>query len=213
MKMIIKRGDQYFTQGWVKYLSRQPLDDKRTYMNFREKLKLAFLTEDSLRLDSIANVLNISEEEVREIQKSDKYKYIQKVRTKFKQKKYKKIKNSRQLNSDFEFKDFAEFYFWYRVQPRKCAYCTIQESILVDLFTRKVLTSNRNRGKSLEIERKDSTSNKYNKKNCILACYFCNNHKSDIISKDDHVKYFAKPIYKYLTDKWETSNKTLEKNK
>lgn len=184
-------------------------------MNFREKLKLAFLTENAPTQKSIANIFNISIEQIRNIQKGSKFKYIQKVRSKFQQKKYIKIKEVKQLNPDFEFKDFAEFYFWYRIQARNCAYCNIKESILVDLYTKKILTSKRGRkrGKSLEIERKDSTSNKYNKKNCIMACYFCNNHKSDIISQDDHLQYFAIPIYKYLTDKWEISNKTQEKNK
>lgn len=185
-------------------------------MTFREKLKLAFLTEDAPTQKSIAKVFNISIEQAKEIQKENdkKLKYIQKVRTKFRQKKYIQIKKVKQLNPDFNFTDFAEFYFWYSMQPRKCAYCNINESILVDLYTRKVLISKRGakRGKSLEIERKDSMLNEYNKNNCIMACYFCNNHKSDIISEDEHIKYFANSIYTYLTEKWETSNKTLERN-
>jgi len=175
-------------------------------MTFRKKLKIAFLSEKAPTQKSIASVFKISIIEVKNIQEKyhKKLDYIQKIRAKFQQKKYTKKDKIRQLNPDFKFNDFSEFYFWYSIQPQRCAYCNINEFVLLDLYEKNILTSKRGtkRGRSLEIERKDSTSNDYSKENCIFACYFCNNHKSDIISKDDHLKYFAKPIYNYLTDKW-----------
>ncbi len=106
--------------------------------------------------------------------------------------------------NDFHFKDFREFYNWYIAQPRTCHYCGIPEQTLFDLYDRGILHSKRTtRGKSLEIERLNSQSNSYNKDNCVLSCYFCNNHKSDIISEDDHKKYFIKAIRNYLEDKLE----------
>ncbi|OHD96280.1 MAG: hypothetical protein A3E21_00995 [Sulfurimonas sp. RIFCSPHIGHO2_12_FULL_36_9] len=185
-------------------------------MIFREQLKKAFLTEDAPTLKSISTELNITLDTVRNLQKinTKKLKYIQTVRSKFQSKKYIKKDGEKQLNPDFKFKNFAEFYFWYKIQPRKCFYCKTKEVILQDLYSQGTLSSERGnkRGKSLEIERKDSSNNEYSKKNCVLACYFCNNHKSDIISEDDHVQYFAKSINEYLTTMWKTSNKTLERN-
>ncbi|AKD04307.1 hypothetical protein PKOR_15935 [Pontibacter korlensis] len=65
-----------------------------------------------------------------------------------------------------------------------------------------MLSTKRGRGKSLELERKDAASNLYTAENCVLACYFCNNHKSDIISEEDHCQYFAPQIRVYLEAKY-----------
>ncbi|MDP4266387.1 MAG: hypothetical protein Q8880_03010 [Bacteroidota bacterium] len=65
-----------------------------------------------------------------------------------------------------------------------------------------ILDTKRKRGPSLELERKNTDTNIYNEENCIMACYFCNNHKSDIISAEDHKKYFAESIKNYLEDKY-----------
>ncbi|WP_165864990.1 agmatine deiminase family protein [Rufibacter latericius] len=69
-----------------------------------------------------------------------------------------------------------------------------------DLFTSGRLSSKRKRGRSLELERIDSKTNLYTEENCALACYLCNNHKSDVITKDEHKAYFAKPIRRYVED-------------
>lgn len=47
------------------------------------------------------------------------------------------------------------------------------------------------RGKNLELERLDSKSNSYSPENCVLVCYFCNNDKSDVVSSDDYIQFFA----------------------
>jgi hypothetical protein len=106
-------------------------------------------------------------------------------------------------NNLCEFSTFREFYDWYQKQPEKCHYCETPASTLQKLFDKQkpILKTKRLRGYSLEIERIDSKSNIYSKTNCVLACYFCNNHKSDIISADDFKKYFAPSIREYLADK------------
>ncbi len=108
-----------------------------------------------------------------------------------------------------EFREFViagkrEFFAWFRMQPRICAYCGIEEQKLQRLFDHTVgnLSTKRRRGRSLELERRDSKSNEYSARNCVLACYFCNNHKSDIISEEEHKLYFAPQIRKYLEDKY-----------
>jgi 5-methylcytosine-specific restriction endonuclease McrA len=100
------------------------------------------------------------------------------------------------------------FYEWYRDQDKKCHYCKTPETVLKELFE-KELSTKRKRGKSLELERKNSTINEYSPENCVLACYFCNNHKSDILSEADHIEYFAKPIGQFLKDKHQ-KNKSNE---
>lgn len=129
------------------------------------------------------------------------------------------IRRSNQIfNNKKNKEEFAEFlklgkrgfFEWYRKQPRYCHYCGIEEEKLRQIFNEDtgVLHSKRNRGRSLELERIDSDLNEYSESNCVFACYLCNNHKSDIISEDDHKKYFAKKIREYLENKYsELKNK------
>lgn len=39
--------------------------------------------------------------------------------------------------------------------------------------------------------------------NCKLACSLCNNTKSDLISKENYKKYFAKSMANFLNDLYE----------
>lgn len=112
-----------------------------------------------------------------------------------------------------EFSEFKEmgkrgFYEWYHDQPKKCAYCGIEEYKLKALFNNEsgILSTKRKRGRFLELERKDADTNKYSPQNCVLACYLCNNHKSDLISEEDHKTYFAKAIKDYLDNKYQLLN-------
>ena len=115
--------------------------------------------------------------------------------------------NGRVNNTDFAFfkeKGKRFFFEWYDKQERKCAYCGIEEWKLEKLFDFEngILGTKRGRGKKLELVRRDAKTNQYTPDNSLLACYLCNNHKSDLISEDDHIKYFAKPIREYLEEKY-----------
>ncbi|TPE42461.1 hypothetical protein [Pontibacter mangrovi] len=94
------------------------------------------------------------------------------------------------------------FFEWYQRQPRICACCNIEEYKLEELFDTGALETKRGRGRSLELERRDTRLNLYTEDNCVLACYFCNNHKGDTISEKDHLHYFSVPTRQYLEDKY-----------
>ena len=120
---------------------------------------------------------------------------------------YKNIRRLRMLFSKkkslygdrFQFANFPSFYKWYMTQDETCYYCKTEQikiSLLVYEGQRNNafgLTSKRfdKRAHNLEIERKDSISNIYNETNCVLACYFCNNDKSDYISSEEYIKFFS----------------------
>ena len=115
--------------------------------------------------------------------------------------------NARKGKTDFEkFEKLGKrwFYEWYVKQPKKCYYCGIEEEKLQKIFDVEngILHTKRNRGRVLELERKNAKNNEYSPENCVMACYLCNNHKSDLISEKDHLGYFAKNIYNYLEDKY-----------
>jgi predicted DNA-binding protein YlxM (UPF0122 family) len=107
------------------------------------------------------------------------------------------------LGDKFQFKDFPSFYGWYKNQEEICFYCKSEQfkiSLLVKEGLQKNtfgLTSKRfdKRAHNLEIERKNSLSNVYNETNCVLACYFCNNDKSDYISSEEYINFFSPVLY------------------
>jgi hypothetical protein len=101
--------------------------------------------------------------------------------------------NKKELEG-FSFPSFNLFYKWHKSQHAKqdgkCYYCKTEEHIISKLFEVKYRNRKRlNRGNHLEVERRDSTTNLYDKDNCVLACYFCNNDKSDIFTESEYLKY------------------------
>ena len=105
-------------------------------------------------------------------------------------------RNRSGLNS---FKNFDEFLAWYKKQKKECYYCGLKETELQEIVMTGLLKSKRfpqngviGRGKSrgvyLEIDRKKSDEN-YSSDNCVLACYFCNNDKSDIFDSDSYKRF------------------------
>lgn len=103
-----------------------------------------------------------------------------------------------------------KFFEWFARQPKQCNYCKIEEFKLQKLFNKKdgILNTKRGRGARLELERKNTDSNEYSPENCVFACYICNNHKSDLISEEEHRKYFAPSIKEYLENKYSSLHDT-----
>jgi len=117
-------------------------------------------------------------------------KSIQKVRVL-----HQSIKN--RSGEKYKFNGFKNFYNWYINEEQTCCYCGITEQSLQAIKDNGWATK-RHRGSKLEVERVDTNSNNYSEDNCALACYFCNNHKSDVITKDDFSTYFKEPMKLYL---------------
>ena len=87
-----------------------------------------------------------------------------------------------------------------------CYYCGIGEDVLRVLYLDKNFTckTKRNRGSWFELDRKDSRkrNNLYQGSNIVLACYFCNNHKSDVVSCKDMRFYFGKAMFQFLLNQY-----------
>jgi hypothetical protein len=117
---------------------------------------------------------------------------IQKIRDKY---------TSLLNRSKSDFIDFKDFYIWFTTQSNKCCYCGIKQKDLKQLFNKGKLQSKKFNG-TLHIERFDSNK-PYSSKNCGLACAICNNAKSDFISKEDFVEFFAPAIKQFFKKKME----------
>ncbi len=94
-----------------------------------------------------------------------------------------------------------------------CYYCGISEKVLDILYndSNSICKTKRNRGAWFELDRKNAMNNYnvYNENNIVLCCYFCNNHKSDVISPEDMRLFFGEKMFSYLISQF---NK-LPKNK
>lgn len=76
-----------------------------------------------------------------------------------------------------------------------CKYCKVPQKFIRDIYSRqngwregKKTQDNKKgtRGWSLEIDRK-KPKNKYSEENCVLACYPCNNAKSDVFTAEEFI--------------------------
>lgn len=101
------------------------------------------------------------------------------------------------------FKDHDKCMTWYDEQKNRCYYCKTTQEELRTIVNEKrdgnlTLNEGTKRSKgTLEIEKLDSNIG-YTYKNCVLACPFCNNAKSNLISDTDWKKYFAEPMRNYI---------------
>lgn len=82
------------------------------------------------------------------------------------------------------------------LQREKCCYCGITEEEIDKLIDVNQLFKKVNRGFKLEIERYDSNI-EYSFDNVDLACYWCNNSKTDEFTKEEFM-----PIGKEIAKVW-----------
>jgi hypothetical protein len=174
----------------------------------------------SYTYQKVAEELKITLPEIREyynlnsVTRKEEIKKIRRIRSLYDNKK--NIKG-------YDLGVFIDFYHWYidqeSVQNGKCYYCKADEFKIRELVESGFFGTSKqmkNRGRHLEIERKDSMNNQYSPRNCVLACYFCNNDKSDVITEADYFRYFVNDDpscrEKYIDDKYEELLKR-QKNK
>lgn len=112
------------------------------------------------------------------------------------------------------------FVDWYFKEEKTCCYCGVREKDAQRYFKEYTPDENgqtkkaydRGRGFNLEVERLETFSenkNIYNADNCKLACYICNNAKSDFISPKDF-KPIAEGINKFWQEKLKDNQKAVE---
>ncbi len=125
------------------------------------------------------------------------------MKFKFKEKSLSQLKQnhySREVKNLNDFKNFEDFKEWYDEEPKICKYCGIDEKSVQKIVTLGLLKSKRfpengitrqgkARGMWLEVDRIDPLKN-YSKDNCALACYFCNNDKSDVFNAVQYKEFF-----------------------
>ena len=128
------------------------------------------------------------------------FKFKEKTLSQLKQNYYNRVKN--ELNAFIDFDDFNK---WYIDEPKKCRYYGINEEKVQKIVVLGLLKSKRfplnglskqgrARGMWLEVDRYDSNK-KYSRENCVLACYFCNNDKSDVFDGKQYLEFFQNRLF------------------
>ncbi|MCT7485287.1 hypothetical protein N5T98_00380 [Aliarcobacter cryaerophilus] len=84
------------------------------------------------------------------------------------------------------YNNFSLDYFIELIYNRNCYYCGINIDQIEDLGKNSKLHNKRSdtRGYSLEIDRKHANL-EYSEENCCMACYWCNNAKTDEFTEDE----------------------------
>lgn len=81
-------------------------------------------------------------------------------------------------------KIFSENDFNILLENTSCFYCKITIEQIKTLANKRKLYKKNFRGWTLEIDRLNSNY-EYSMKNCVMACYWCNNAKTDEFSKEE----------------------------
>lgn len=84
--------------------------------------------------------------------------------------------------------DFEEFKDWFENADRKCFYCGITEHMLSELWEKYPDLTKRNRGRKLEIDRKEPNKPYSMTENLVFSCYWCNNAKTDTFTESEFAK-------------------------
>src|SRR5690349_5653112 len=117
--------------------------------------------------------------------RSQKFQEIQKCKTSIKA----RIKRSSDENPENKptGEELYKMSIWLLSQPRICVYCKLPESELKILHAQVGHINKRfpKRGKVLEIDRKKPDLPYSEISNLALACYWCNNAKTDTFSSDE----------------------------
>jgi hypothetical protein len=125
-------------------------------------------------------------------------------------------KGNKQLKNDYNrhkyirkngFRNVEDFKSWCDSQDKVCVYCGVSEQVCQQIVLTGLLRANKfpkngrvyrdkERGMWLEVDKMEPIE-KYSRNNCVLACYFCNNDKSDVFNYEQY-KMFRENRYSYL---------------
>ena len=130
--------------------------------------------------------------------KSNRYNKIQEYKSFLTHKINQLKKNGEDINLNNE--QFYSLFKWWETTPKVCYYCSLPENILIELNNQPEHINKRypNRGKSLEIDRKQPNLLYSDIENLVLACYWCNNAKTDTFTEKEFLK-----IGKVIKSIWE----------
>jgi hypothetical protein len=131
--------------------------------------------------------------------RSDRYVELQEIKNKFNTK-LNQLKERDKIKLKLEKDSLYEMTIWYLNADKECRYCKLPQSELTNLHTQPGHINKRwpKRGQELEIDRMQSDLPYTDIENLTLACYWCNNGKTDTFTFDEAIE-----IGKSIQSIWE----------
>tara|TARA_Y100000310_G_C20549732_1_gene747432 strand:+ start:178 stop:858 length:681 start_codon:yes stop_codon:yes gene_type:complete len=175
--------DEYFKLCYTKRIHEfSKIDQLKKWES--GKAKSIFKTLDEFYMQE----LNISKERLTELR--DEFAEFNKLYTRY-------FNEQRQEL----FNHPTELLKWYNDQNGSCNYCAVTQEELLKIVKNRdgnlTLNNKTKRSKgTLEIEKLDPNQG-YTLKNSVLACPFCNNAKSNLISEEDWREFFKPAMQQY----------------
>lgn len=190
-----KAKDSFKTKFNI-YLFGKILNGKVDSIDWEDILAFDLGANEKLRAQYTTEYYQYEETEL-----IDKKKSIKEIYQSFKEWKEKNIDEYKRLEllyiESFE-KVFLFKEFELTIKSDECCYCEITESEIILLADKNQLFKKNLRGWNMEVERFDSNL-EYTKDNCAMACYWCNNAKTDEFTKEEF-----QPIADQIKLVWET---------
>jgi 5-methylcytosine-specific restriction endonuclease McrA len=120
--------------------------------------------------------------------KSERYNYIQGRKSYLTNKLNQMIEDGEEINLNSE--QLYLFFQWWENTPKICHYCSLPQEQLDEIHNQPGHINKRypKRGKSLEIDRKQSQLPYNNIDNLVFACYWCNNAKTDTFTEEEFLR-------------------------
>lgn len=120
---------------------------------------------------------------------SNRYKEIQK-RKSFLKAKLDQASEIEEVKIELSNDKIYELFLWWERQFKVCYYCKLPEAELERLHNQPGHINKRypKRGKSLELDRKDPHLPYSDIDNLVLACYWCNNAKTDTFTSEEFME-------------------------
>lgn len=120
--------------------------------------------------------------------KSDRYNKIQNYKSFLTNKLKQMAEEGEDINLDNE--QLYRLFQWWETTPKVCYYCSLPENALEELHNQPGHINKRfpQRGKSLEIDRKQADLPYSNIQNLVMACYWCNNAKTDTFTEQEFIQ-------------------------
>lgn len=121
--------------------------------------------------------------------KSERYSEIQYLKN-FLSNKLKQQSNDAETEFDITKEQLYDLFQWYVRTPKICEYCGLPENKLEELHNIPKHINKRypKRGSTLEIDRMESELSYTIINNLVLACYWCNNAKTDTFTSAEFSK-------------------------
>lgn len=106
-----------------------------------------------------------------------------------------------------EYFPFSEFEKIYDRDPkhRICHYCKKSDQELTELRKQGKILTKKLRGYTMEVDRRRANF-EYSKENIVLACYWCNNAKTDEFSEDEFLEHIGPGIEHIWNDRAKNSS-------